>query len=117
MHVLMIFLPGTAIAVFGISRISQPTFKACNFAGAIEGWKLDGSMISETKVDSEGSCRLKCVEDERCQSYNFGTAKDSPSPGRFVCQLSDSDRFVSRVNFKEVEDFRYRGIKVIIEPS
>lgn len=111
MHVLMIFLLGTVTVVFGISRISQPSFKACNFAKAIEGWKLSGSMINETKVDSERSCRLKCVEDERCQSYNFGTVKDSS--GRFVCQLSDADRFVGRVNFTEVEDFRYRGIKVI----
>ena len=114
MHVSMIFLLGATTVAFGISRISQPSLKACNFAKAIEGWKLDGSMLSETKVDSEKSCRLKCVEDERCQSYNFGTAKDST--GRFVCQLSDSDRFqVGRVNFTEVEDFRYRGIKVIIE--
>ena len=47
-------------------------------------------------------------------SYNFGTVKDSS--GRFVCQLSDSDLFVDRVNFSEVEDFRYRRIKVLIEP-
>ena len=110
----MIFLLGTATAVFGISRISQPSFKAGNFAKAMEGWKLNGSVISETKVDSESSCRLECVEEKQCQSYNFGTVEDSS--GRFLCQLSDSDRFVGRVNFSEVEDFRYRGIKVIIEP-
>ena len=90
--------------------MSQPSFTAGNFARAIEGWKLNGRVISETKVDSESSCRLKCVEDERCQSYNFGTLKDSS--GRFECELSDSDRFVSRVNFTEDVDFRYRGIKV-----
>jgi len=113
MRILMIFLLSAATAVFGISRISQPNFKAVNFAKAKEGWKLNGSVISETKVDSESSCRLECVEDERCKSYNFGTVKDSS--GRFVCQLSDSDRFVGHVNFTEVEDFLYRGIKVIID--
>lgn len=94
----------------GISHISQPSFTAGNFAKAIEGWKLNGSVISETKVDSESSCRLKCVEDERCQSYNFGIMKDTS--GRFACQLSDSDRFSGRANFTEDANFLYRGIKV-----
>ena len=114
MHVLIIFLLDTATVVFGVSRISEPSLKAANFAKAIEGWKLNGSVVSQTKVDSESSCRVKCVEDERCQSYNFGIVEDSS--GRFACQLSDSDRFASRVNFSEVEDFRYRGIEVVIFP-
>jgi len=109
MDILVILLLCTTVRS-GISHISQPNFTAGNFAKAIEGWKLNGSVISETKVDSESSCRLNCLEDKRCQSYNFGTVKDTS--GRFVCQLSDSDRFVGRVNFTEDKDFLYRGIKV-----
>ncbi|KAL9972451.1 hypothetical protein ACROYT_G018755 [Oculina patagonica] len=107
MHVWMIFLLGTA--VYGISRISQPGLKAVNFAKAIEGWMLNGSVIHETEVDSESSCRFECVEDERCRSYNFGPAKNKHE--RFMCQLSDSDRFHGRVNFTEDKDFRYGGIQ------
>lgn len=112
MDVLMILLICTTVRS-GISQISQPSFAAGNFAKATEGWKLNGRVISETKVDSESSCRLKCVEDGRCHSYNFGTVMDSS--GKFVCQLSDSDRVVGRVNFTEDEDFRYREIKVVME--
>ena len=99
-------------AVCGISRISQPGLKAVNFAQPIEGWKLNGSVISEKEVDSESSCRLECVEDERCKSFNFGSKKNNA--GRYICQLSDSDRFVGHINFTEAADFRYRGIKVIM---
>ncbi|KAL9969904.1 hypothetical protein ACROYT_G022177 [Oculina patagonica] len=106
MHVWMIFVLGTA--VYAVSRTSQPGWKAVNFAKEIVGWKLNGSVISETEVDSEGSCRLYCVEEERCRSYNFGPAKNKP--GRFLCQLSDSDRFIGHVNFTEDKDFHYRGI-------
>ena len=111
MHAWIISLLCTA--VYGISRISQPGMKAVNFARPIEGWKLNGSVISENEVDSESSCRLECVQDERCKSLNFGSKKNNA--GRHLCQLSDSDRFVGRVNFTEVADFRYRGIRVIID--
>ncbi|XP_020622716.1 ficolin-2-like [Orbicella faveolata] len=111
MHAWIISLFCTA--VYGISRISQPGLKAVNFARPIEGWKLNGSVISEKEVDSESSCRFECVQDERCKSLNFGSKKNNA--GRHMCQLSDSDRFVGRVNFTEAGDFRYRGIKSICE--
>ena len=98
------------MAVYGISRISEPGLKAVNFAKAIEGKKLNGGMIKETEVDSEGFCRLECVEEERCKSYNFGGTKNNSKT--FTCQLSDSDRFVDGVNFIEDEYFRYRGMQV-----
>ena len=97
-------------AVHGISRISQP-FKAVNFAKEIAGRKLNGSVIKETEVESESSCRLECVEEEKCRSYNFGITKNNARG--FACQLSDSDRFVGHVNFTANEEFHYRGIKVI----
>ncbi|KAL9982283.1 hypothetical protein ACROYT_G004309 [Oculina patagonica] len=111
MHLWILTLICTA--VHGISRISPPGFKAVNFARAIEGRKLNGSVIKEVEVESESSCRLECVEEERCQSYNFATTKNEA--GRFKCQLSDSDRFFGHVNFTEDENFSYRGIKSVCE--
>ena len=96
--------------VYGISRISGPNLKAVNFAKELEGQKLKGSLIKEIEVYSESSCRFECVNEERCQSYNFGTLEGDS--GKFKCQLSDSDRFVGFANFTEDEHFIYRGIKV-----
>ena len=109
MHLWLLFLFG--ITVHGISRISEHDFKAVNFAKALEGWKLNGSVFKVVDVDSEGSCRLKCVEDERCQSFNFGTTKKNKAE-KFQCQLSYSDRFARMDNFTKDEDFKYRGVQV-----
>ena len=97
-------------AVYGINRISEADLKAVSFAEKIEGQKLNGSLMKEIDVDSESSCQLECVVEERCQSYNFGTLKGDS--GKFKCQLSDSDRFVGFANFIEDEHFIYRGIMV-----
>ena len=97
-------------AVYGINRISEADLKAVSFAEKIEGQKLNGSLMKEIDVDSESSCQLECVVEERCQSYNFGTLKGDS--GKFRCQLIDSDRFVGFANFTEEENFIYRGIKV-----
>jgi len=97
--------------VCGISRISETDFKAVNFAIAKEGRKLNGNVIKEIDVESEGACRLHCVNEERCRSYNFGIR--NIKPGNLLCQLSESDRFAGIRNFTEVGDFKYKGIQVI----
>ncbi|KAL9986970.1 hypothetical protein ACROYT_G001200 [Oculina patagonica] len=107
MHLWLIILVWTA--VYGISRISKPGMKAVNFAKAIAGQRLNGSVIKETEVKSQGSCRLECVEEERCRSYNFGTTINNAQ--RFKCELSDSDRFVGFINFTKEENFSYTGLK------
>ncbi|KAM7425957.1 signaling receptor binding [Porites harrisoni] len=66
-------------------------------------------------VDSEGACRLQCVNEERCRSYNFGITKNKP--GKFLCQLTDSDRFAGFSNFKEDDNFKYKGIQSVCESS
>ena len=95
----------------GLSRISGPRFQAVNFAKAKEGRKLNGSVIKEMQVDTEGACRRQCVVDEQCRSYNFGLKKHKA--GNFLCQLNGSDRFVGFGNFTKDDDFKYRGIEVI----
>ena len=95
--------------VNGVTRLTTPNYKAVNFAKEIKGRKLHGRVIREVKVNTEGSCRLECVEEDGCLSYNFGPTTDRK---RFYCQLSDSDRFVSQENFIEDNEFLYRGIQV-----
>lgn len=108
MHLLLLCLSGAA--VYGLGRISEPDLKAINFAEAIEGRRLNGSVIKVIDVDSESSCSSECVDEERCQSYNFGLKKNKA--GLFKCQVSDSDGFASLVNFTEDNNFKYKGIQV-----
>ena len=60
-------------------------------------------------MDSESSCRLQCVEETSCLSYNFGPGEDKKM---FECQLSNSDRFTGLKNFIEDPQVLYKGIKV-----
>ena len=89
----------------GLDRFTEPQFKAINFAEVIKGQRLNGSIIEDFAPTSERSCQFKCVEDKRCLSYNF-----FPVQGK--CQLSNSDRFVARLNFTKEEGVLYRGIQV-----
>ena len=98
--------------VYGVSRISQPDFKAVFFAKGKDGRKLNGSVIKELNVAAEEECWSQCVSEDRCHSYNFGIMQKSAR--KLVCQLSDSDRFVGLRNFIEDVDFKYRGMQVII---
>ena len=114
MHIWMLTLVCTT--VYGISRISQPDLKAVNFAKPIAGYKLNGSVIKEIQVDSERSCQFACVGEDTCQSYNFGptngTNTTKKNGERFICQLSNSDRFVGFPNFAEDKEFIYKGRQV-----
>lgn len=94
------------------SRISIPeaNIQAVNFAAAIHGRKLNGSVIKEMDVDEESSCRFECVCDDRCQSYNFKIKKNKKD--RYKCQLNSSDRLAGLANFTEDSDFKYGGIMV-----
>ena len=97
--------------VSGLSRISEPRFKAVNFAEEKEGRKLNGSVIKEMQVDAEGECRLRCVDEEQCRSYNFGLKKHKA--GNFLCQLNGSDKSVGFGNFTKDDNFKYTGMEVI----
>ena len=96
--------------VNGVTRITSPDFQAVNFAKEIRARKLNGSVIREIEVNTEGACQVECVNENRCLSYNFGPTTDKK---RFNCQLSDSDRFVGLENFTEDNEVLYRGIQVI----
>ena len=112
MHVLILFL--ISVTAYATSRISNrfPRFQAANFGQMMDGRQLNGSVIKEIEVKSESSCRLECVNEERCKSYNFGGKKNKSE--RWKCQISDSDRFErpARANFIENKEFSCRGIKI-----
>jgi len=105
--------------VHGISRISRSDLKAVNFAKAIAGYKLSGSVIEELGVYTERSCQVACVCNQKCQSYNFGTTNGTKTAKRnaerFICQLSNSDRFVGFANFSEDKEFIYKGRQVMLK--
>ena len=98
-------------AVFAVNRMKDFELEAINFAKKINGKRLNGSVFDEIPVDFEISCQLACVKGIRCLSYNFRATKDE---GKFICQLSDSDRFTSRQNFIEDNELVYRGIQVTL---
>ena len=50
-------------------------------------------------MDSESSSQFECVDEERRQSYNFGTVNGYQEI--FKCKLCDSDRFVGFANLTE----------------
>ena len=68
MHVLLLFL--ISVTAYAASRISNrfPRFQAANFGQMMDGKQLNGSVIKEIEVESESSCRLECVNEERCLS-------------------------------------------------
>ncbi|XP_068732569.1 microfibril-associated glycoprotein 4-like [Montipora capricornis] len=97
---------------YGITRIVDPDFEGVNFAKALIGKKLNGSVFRVISVDSEDFCQVECVEDIRCLSYNFGTTDEKSN---FICELSNSDRFTSHVNYTEDEKWLYRGLQSACE--
>ena len=111
----MFFLPLIVFfftTVYSTSRISAPGFQAVNFARAKERQKLNGNVLKQVDVMSEDECSLQCVRDKRCLSYNFRSTRNES--GKFVCELSDSDRFLGFDNFTEDDNFTYRGMEVTI---
>ena len=104
-------LPNLSEHVSGLSPISEPCFKAVNFAEEKEGRKLNGSVIKKMQVDTEGACRLRYVNEEQCRSYNLGLKKHKAE--NFLCQLNGSDKFSGFGNFLKDDNFKYRGIKVL----
>ena len=95
----------------GSNRFLEPDLRAANFAKAIEDRKLNGRILREFEVLSEISCQFECTSEDRCLSYNFLPIHDTETRR---CQLSDSDRFVSRENFTKEDGALYRGIQVVI---
>ena len=104
----LLLLYCTAVIAYG--RFKDPDMNAINFAKAINGKRLNGSVFKNISVDSEMFCQLACVRDIRCFSYNYGTMNDTE--GKFNCQLSDSDRFKSHENFTDKSQSLYRGMQV-----
>ena len=105
----------TISLVNGVPRTTTANYKAVNFAKEVKGKKLKGNIIKEIDVYTEGSCRLECVKEDRCLSYNFFGLRSNHN--KFRCQLSDSDRFVGLENFIEDDAVLYRGVEVMYKKN
>ena len=92
-------------------RTTTAHYKAVNFAKQIKGKKLKGNVIKEIEVYTEEFCRLECVEEDRCLSYNYFSLRSNQN--KFKCQLSDSDRFAALDDFIEDDEVLYRGVEVM----
>ena len=110
MHLLyFVFLVNAECA---LHKFDEQTFKAINFALAINGWKLTRSVFKKIHdVESERSCQKDCVSDSRCLSYNFLNLTTA-NRKMFRCELCDSDRFSGWKNFVKDDKALYRGIQV-----
>ncbi|XP_029181991.2 ficolin-2-like [Acropora millepora] len=97
--------------VYAVTRIVQPDFEGVNFAKALFGKRLD-KVFQETAVDSETSCQVQCLKNISCLAYNLGNTNQK---GKFICQLSDSDRFTSHENFTQDKKWLYRGMESACE--
>lgn len=107
MRLCLLLLYGSVVCA--ITRIVDPDFEGVNFARALIGKKLNGSVFRViSTVDSEVFCQIECVKDARCLSYNFGTTNETAN---ITCELSNSDRFTSHVNFTEDGKWLYRGLQ------
>ena len=111
MYLLTFFMFSLTAIAQGSNQLSEPDFKIANFATAIEDRKLNGGVLRDFEVASEISCKFECISEERCLFYNF-----LPIHGKEIgiCQQSDSDRFISGVNFTKEDGAIYRGIQVTI---
>ena len=108
MRLCLLLLYGSVVCA--ITRIVDPDFEGVNFARALIGKKLNGSVFRViSTVHSEVFCQIECVKDARCLSYNFGTTNETAN---FTCELSNSDRFTSHVNFTQDGKWLYRGLQV-----
>ena len=111
------YLAGTTVyQVYGlIGRIGQVErgWKAVNFDKEIKGRRLNSGVILEQDVDTESFCKIKCVDDERCVSYNFEISRNDK--GKYKCQLCDTDRYVSATGLVTDVGFKYVGIRVSLD--
>ena len=72
--------------------------------------KLRSAPFDSKEVENEIECFFACAKDSRCRSTNFKTVVE-PS-GKFVCQLLDTDKFISPGLLKESADHQHYSFAV-----
>ena len=101
-------------ANFLISRVIQieTTNEVCRGEYAISGMFLKGHTFKTITVDSPTSCDSLCIQDVRCQSYNFIIGKN-------ICELNNRTKEARPEDFVD-DPWRFymkggfsRGVEVI----
>ena len=84
-----------------ILLVTSTTSQQCSKAvRSIKGKYLTGHVISSGNADGLGDCLIKCAEDPRCKSVNFGF-KD------LLCELNDADRYTHPWDYGSREGHAY----------
>ena len=55
------------------------------FKEPIPGRAMEGHVISSSRVQTEGSCRVNCYMEPNCVSINMGRLAE----GALICELND----------------------------
>ena len=89
----------------GIIKFPGAILKYANFA-QFRNHTLKTTVVMETRiVMNDEECLLSCSESPNCRSLNFNTTPDGQ--GRHLCQLLDTDKFVSHFDFVASPEFHH----------
>lgn len=89
----------------GTIKFPGAILKYANFA-QFRNHTLKTTVVMETRiVMSDEECVLSCSESPTCRSLNFNTTSDGQ--GRHLCQLLDTDKFVSHFDFVVSSEFHH----------
>ena len=91
-------------------RLAEGVLYFANFA-AFLNHKLNHSIMMDirTVVDEE-ACKVACVENSECRSVNLKTTPDKSA--KHICELLDTDKFVSHEEFDESLGFNHYSFTV-----
>ena len=67
------------------------------------GFTLSGYVISSTQVPDLFDCSFACLQESRCQSYNF---QEVPGP-LHLCELSNETMATKPENYQAQADMTY----------
>lgn len=89
----------------GTMKFPGAILKYANFA-QFRNHTLKTTVVMETRiVMNDEECLLSCSESPNCRSLNFNTTPDGQ--GRHLCQLLDTDKFVSHFDFVVSSEFHH----------
>lgn len=89
----------------GTIKFPGAILKYANFA-QFRNHTLKTTVVMETRtVMSDEECLLSCSESPNCRSLNFNTTPDGQ--GRHLCQILDTDKFVSHFDFVVSSEFHH----------
>ena len=74
------------------------------------GQMLSSAPLVSKEVIDERECLLECAKDSQCRSTNFQTV--AVSSGKFICQILDTNKFLSPELISRSMDYRHHSFSV-----